>query len=109
MVQLKADPWRPDHGMGAEVSFEDEPTKAVVDPAVETTDWSRPIAPDPCPPRPFIFVDGVMRTELRVMASDSDKRAWGLLGSFAAGGVLCDSAATFVAEERPVGRALILG
>lgn len=109
MVQLRADPWRPDFGMGAEVGFEEEMTHAVVDPGVETLDWSRPVTPAPCDQQPVVFVDGVMRTELRVMASDRDKRAWGLLGSFAAGGVRCDGSATFVAEDRPIGRALLLG
>jgi hypothetical protein len=109
MVQLKVDPWRPDYGVGAEVSFDDAMSHAVVDPAIETTDWSHALIPDPCPPRPVIFVDGVMRTELRVMASEADRRAWGLLGSYAAGGVLCDGHASFVAEDRPVGRALLLG
>lgn len=109
MVELKADPWRPDFGVGAEVSFEDEMAHAVTDPTVETPDWSRPLRPAPCPPDAVTFVDGVMRTELRVMASDGDKRAWGLIGSYAAGGVLCDGAATFVAEDRPVGRAFLLG
>jgi hypothetical protein len=82
---------------------------AVVDPTIETADWSRAIDPGPCSPRPLIFVDGVMRTEMRVMAMDGDVRAWGLLGSYAAGGVLCDGSATFVAEDRPVGRSLLMG
>jgi hypothetical protein len=56
-----------------------------------------------------VFVDGVMRTELRVLASDGDARAWGLIGSYAAGGVLCDGTASFVAEDRPIGRAFLLG
>ena len=108
-MQLKADPWRPDHGVGAEVSFDGEMAHAVVDPTIETADWSRAIHPAPCPPRPLVFVDGVMRTEMRVMAMDGDARAWGLLGSFAAGGVLCDGTATFVAEDRPIGRSLLMG
>ncbi|MFN2594872.1 MAG: DNA double-strand break repair nuclease NurA [Actinomycetota bacterium] len=109
MVQLRADPWRPDFGMGAEVGFEEEMTQAVVDPGVETLDWSRAVAPPPCDHQPVVFVDGVMRTELRVMAAEGDRRAWGLLGSFAAGGVRCDGAANFVAEDEPIGRALLLG
>ncbi|HEY7875482.1 MAG TPA: hypothetical protein VIG64_10210 [Actinomycetota bacterium] len=109
MIQLRADPWRPDHGVGAEVSFEDEMTRAITDPTVETEDWSRPVSPPPCPQDAVVFVDGVMRAELRVMASDGDKRAWGLIGSFAAGAVRCDGSASFVAEERPVGRTFLLG
>jgi hypothetical protein len=108
-MQLKADPWRPDHGVGAEVSFDGEMAHAVIDTEVETTDWSRPIDPGPCPPRPLIFVDGVMRTEMRVMAVEGDTRAWGLIGSYAAGAVLCDGRASFVAEDRPVGRSLLMG
>lgn len=109
MVSLKADPWRPDHGVGAEVSFEDELPHAVTDPGIETSDWSQAVAPGPCPPEAVVFVDGVMRTELRVLASDGDKRAWGLIGSYAAGAVRCDGAATYVAEEHPIGRAFLLG
>jgi hypothetical protein len=109
MIQLRADPWRPDHGVGAEVSFDDDMPRAITDATIETTDWARPITPPPCAEEAVVFVDGVMRTELRVLASDGDKRAWGLIGSFAAGGVRCDGTASFVAEDRPVGRAFLLG
>ena len=108
-MQLKADPWRPDHGVGAEVSFDGEMTHAVVDPTIETADWTHAIDPGPCRERPLIFVDGVMRTEMRVMAIDGEVRAWGLVGSYAAGGVLCDGKAGFVAEDHPVGRSLLMG
>jgi hypothetical protein len=108
-VELKADPWRPDHGVGAEVSFDGELAHAVIDPAIETADWSQAIDPGPCPPGPLIFVDGVMRTEMRVMAVDGNERAWGLIGSYAAGGVLCNGTASFVAEDRPIGRSLLMG
>lgn len=108
-MQLKADPWRPDFGVGAEISFDGEFAHAVVDTAIETTDWSRAVDPIPCSARPFIFVDGVMRTEMRVMGVDGGARAWGLVGSYAAGGVLCDGTAGFVAEDRPVGRSLLMG
>jgi hypothetical protein len=109
VLVLKADPWRPDFGAGAETPFDDDLSKVVVDPFVETKDWSRAIEPDPCPPEPVTFVDGVMRTELRVLASDGDERAWGLLGSYAAGAVRCDGAATIISENEPIGRALVLG
>jgi hypothetical protein len=108
MVQLKADPWDPASGAGAEAPFE-EVDAPVVDPDVETTRWSHPIVPEPQPGGPVTFVDGVMRIDLRVMAHDADRRAWGLLGSFAAGGVTCDGVARFVGEDEPVGRTLILG
>lgn len=109
MVVLKLDPWRADFNAGAEVSFDDDVTRPLTDPFVESEDWSRPLRPDSSPPEAAIFVDGVMRTELRVMAADGDTRAWGMLGSCAAGAVLCDGAATFIAEDRPVRRVLALG
>lgn len=109
MVVLKADPWRPDHSAGAEADLDGDLANAVVDPAVETADWSRPLLPaaGPCPPA--TFVDGVMRTELRVMATDGTKQAWGLLGSCAAGAVRCDGKAQYVEEDEPIGRALVIG
>ena len=109
MVELRADPWRPDLGAGAEASLEDNISQPAVDPSVETTDWSRPIAPDPCDPEVFFFVDGVMRTELRVLAADGGKRSWGALGSYLAGAVRADGSASFVCEDEPVGRSLVLG
>jgi uncharacterized protein len=108
MLELKADPWSPESGAGAEAPFEDE-TGVVVDESVETADWSSPIMPPPCVPEPVTFVDGVMRIDLRVLANDGGRRAWGLLGSYAAGGVRCDRAAAFSGEDEPVGRALVLG
>lgn len=109
MVDLKADPWRPDFGAGAEIGFDEELSNAAVDVSVETTDWSRGVVVAPCDPEAFIFVDGVMRSELRVLATDGDKRAWGLVGSFAAGAVTCNGAATFTAEDVPIGRVMLLG
>lgn len=74
MLELKADPWSPQAGAGAEAPFEEE-TAVVVDETVETADWSAPITPGPCPPEPVIFVDGVMRIDLRVLARDGDRKA----------------------------------
>lgn len=108
-MELRADPWRPDFGAGAEIGFDDEISSAAVDVSVETTDWSRGVVVAPCEPEPFTFVDGVMRSELRVMASDGPKRAWGLVGSFAAGAVTCNGTATFTAEDTPIGRVMLLG
>jgi hypothetical protein len=108
MLKLKADPWNPGYGAGAEAPFEEEPTAVVVDAAVETADWSAPLTPQPCPSEPVSFVDGVMRIDLRVLAQDEDRRAWGLLGSYGAGGVRCDGSASFV-EEPILGRVMVLG
>ena len=109
MVTLRADPWRPDFGAGAEIGFDDDISNAAVDVAVETTDWTRGMAVAPCDPEAFCFVDGVMRSELRVLASDGDARAWGLVGSFAAGGGTGNSSASFFAVEEPIGSVMLLG
>jgi uncharacterized protein len=109
MTVLKPDPWDPGYGAGAEAPFEDDGAKVLVDPTVETADWSHPIEPPPCPDEAMTFVDGVMRIDLRVLASDGNRQTWGLLGSFAAAGVRCDGSAGFVGLDEPVGRALILG
>jgi hypothetical protein len=109
MAQLRIDPWRSDFGSGAEIDFEGEVSKAVTDPQVETADWSRPIVPAPQPPEAWVFVDGVMRSETNVMAAEGDRRAWGRFGSVAAGGVRCDGTATFVAQDRPIRRVLVVG
>lgn len=108
MLKLKADPWNPGYGAGAEAPFEAEPTEVVVDTAVETPDWTAPLSPEPCPHEPLTFVDGVMRIDLRVLAQDGDCRAWGLLGSYAAGGVRCAGRAAFV-DEPYIGRVMVLG
>jgi uncharacterized protein len=110
MIRLKPDPWSADYGASAEATFGDEGAAVVVDPAVETADWSRAIAPRPCPPEPVTFVDGVMRIDLRVMADDGQSRTWGLFGSYAAGGVRCAATAQFVdLLDLPAGRVLVLG
>ena len=108
MLKLKADPWNPGYGAGAEAPFEGEATEVVTDPAVETTDWLEPLSPRPCPDEPVGFVDGVMRIDLRVLAQEDDRRAWGLLGSYGAGGVLCNGSASF-ADNPLIGRVMVLG
>jgi uncharacterized protein len=109
MLELRADPWAATHGQGAEIPFGDQLEQPVSDPTVETSDWSRPLEPRAEATTPVTFVDGVMRTDLHVLARDGEARAWGLFGSYAAGAVQCDGTARFVAEDEPVGRAFILG
>lgn len=96
-------------GAGAEASYDDDIPTPFVDPSVETEDWTRPLSPEPCDAQTFFFVDGVMRTELRVLATNGTRKAWGALGSYLAGAVCCDGTARFVCEDEPVGRALVLG
>ena len=105
MLRLRADPWMPDFGMGFQVRVDEAP--AASDPDVETTDWTRPIPSVREGPDTVWFVDGVRRVELRLLADHEGRRAPGLFGSHAVGGVRCGDRARCM-EER-VGRAVVLG
>jgi hypothetical protein len=105
MLALRADPWTPDHGMGFEARLDEPPAR--VDPAVERSDWDRPLRPAPGEGGPVWFVDGVRRIELRLLADEDGRRAYGLFGSVAAGAVRSDGRATF--ERALVRRLLITG
>ncbi len=108
MVTLRADPWSPDYGGDVEATLAaGEATEIQVDPTIEAADWSRAIVPEAGPGGPLLFVDGVRRVELRVLAEDGSRRAWGLAGSYAVGAVRSDGSATF--EQPVVGRILALG
>jgi uncharacterized protein len=108
MVTLRADPWSPDYGGDVEATLAaSEGTEIQVDPTIETADWSRAIEPAAPPGGPLLFVDGVRRVELRVMAEDAGRRAWGLAGSYGVGAVRSDGRATF--ERAIVGRILAIG
>jgi hypothetical protein len=106
MVVLRADPWTPEYGMGFQPAFEESPLPRA-DPAVETSDWSVPIAPPPADPRPMWFVDGVRRVDLRLVADEAGRSVPGLFGSYAVGAVRCDGRASF--EAYRVGRAIVVG
>jgi hypothetical protein len=105
MLALRADPWTPDHGMGFEARPDEPPGRA--EPFVETDDWSRPLVPEPAESGPVWFIDGVRRVDQRLIATDGDRRAYGLFGTFAVGAVRSDGRAVF-ADHR-VERALVLG
>lgn len=106
MLELRADPWEPDFGMGFQVAEADPP--AGVDPHVESGDWSTALTPSAPGQAPVVrFVDGVRRIDLRLQASDGGRRAPGLLGSFAVGCVEQDGRAGF--GEHQVGRVLVVG
>jgi hypothetical protein len=108
MVILRADPWSPDYGGDVEAALAArEGTEIQVDPTIETSDWSKALAPVAGPSGPLLFVDGVRRVEMRILAEDAGRRAWGLAGSYAVGAVRSDGRATF--EGAVVGRVLALG
>jgi len=107
MPALHIDPWDPGYGMGFDASDVDEAPQPV-QPHVETTDWTTPIAPGPPQDEgPVMFIDGVRRIEARLIASEAGARAPGLIGSFAVGAVRVDGRATFGAHV--VERVVVLG
>lgn len=95
----------PEYGMGYDVRIEEPPED--VDPFVETEDWSVARGPARLERVPLWFVDGVRRTELRLIADTDTRRVRGLLGSYGVGAVRCDASASF--GEHEVRRALVLG
>jgi hypothetical protein len=106
MPILAADPWSPERGMGYEAVTEE--TSATADPSVETPDWSTPLRPLPDEePGPVWFVDGVRRVDLRLVAIEGGRRAFGLFGTAAAGAVHCDGRAAF--DQPEVGRWIVVG
>ena len=105
MVELRVDPWAPDRGMGFEAAPDETP--ATADPFLESEDWLQPRPAPPASPGTLWFVDGVRRIELRLIASDGERRQFGLFGSTAVGAVRCDGGATFGDHE--IGRWLVIG
>jgi hypothetical protein len=105
VLVLRADPWQPAYGMGFEGT---EPeTDALVDPTVETDNWSLPRVPAVDPPRTTWFIDGVRRLELRLLATANGRQRPAAFGSYAAGSVRCADRAEF--GEHCVERRLIVG
>jgi uncharacterized protein len=107
VLVLRADPWRPDHGMGFEAAVEEEPA-ARASPFVEREDWSEPVSAEGREdPGPVWFVDGVRRVDVRLIADADGRRVPGLFGSYAVGSVCSDGTATF--GEHRVGRVVVTG
>lgn len=105
MLRLRADPWMPEYGMGYDVRIEEPPEE--IDPFVESEDWSTPRGPGRIERVRLWFIDGVRRTELRLIADTDTRRIRGLLGSYGVGAVRCDDKASFGDHE--IHRALVLG
>lgn len=94
----------PEYGMGFDVRFDEPP--AIVDPFVETEDWSQPRVVR-ASTEPVHFIDGVRRIELRLLADVDGRRVAGLFGTYAVGSACCEGKATF--EDSVIGRCIVLG
>ena len=103
---LQLDPWMPEY----EGSVEIDPTEtnvAGIDCSVEDSEWKavEQCRPDTLPT--FYFIDGVRRTDARVMAWSQSGLIHGLLGTVAAGAVRSKSPDA-VFDRCDVGRFLVL-
>lgn len=107
MLQLRADPWDPGYGMGFDAPEPDEGDTLADATVEEPGSWAPVRSASPPPEGCVVFVDGVRRIELRVVARDGDRRAQGLFGSYAIGCARVNGTATF--GEHEVSRHVILG
>lgn len=112
VIELQGDPWRSDYGPDVEFRFDEpddlDPLRVLVDPHVETDDWSVPLPPsDSLPEPPLLLIDGVRRVDMRVLARDEDRLAWGIFGVYGVGMVKCDGVAQI--QDESISRSLIIG
>jgi uncharacterized protein len=104
---LRLDPWMPDYNGAVQIDSEDEPVSGQVDTSVESHEW-KAVAPQSSAAPLLYFIDGVRRTDARVLAWDKKGLVHGLFGTVAAGAVRSDgrAAAYFRCGIR---RVLVLG
>lgn len=94
-MKFSVETWAPDYGSPGDGSPGEEAVPSV-DVGVElpAEQWT-PLAAGEASDRPVLFVDGVRRVDTAVWIEESDgSPVYGLCASFAAGAVLCNSAAT---------------
>jgi hypothetical protein len=110
LTTLRLHPWASTwEGQPGASDEDEEDERPYVDPAVEVPpqDW-RPLRPPAAgEPPAFMFVDGVRRIDVGVVAQDGDRPAWGLFGSYGAGAVVCRPGRAQVVREH-VCRSLVL-
>jgi uncharacterized protein len=105
---LLLDPWGTDYDGSIQVdSAEEAAIAGEIDPTIETTEWEAISTSDVSVPE-LHFVDGVRRTDARVLSLDDGTVVHGLFGTVGAGAVRADGQrATF--GECIIRRALIIG
>jgi uncharacterized protein len=106
---LRLDPWMPEYDGAVQIDSGEETASGQVNTSVESHEWARvPPPPPSSAASPLYFIDGVRRTEARVLAWDKNGLVHGLFGAVAAGAVHSDvRTATFC--RCSVRRVLILG
>lgn len=87
MLKLRIDPWGPEYESGLQLpADEEEEVPADVDITVEQPTWEAIMPGALARPR-FVFVDGVRRVEVRLLADLDGETRYGLFGALAAGAV----------------------
>jgi len=104
---LQLDPWMPEYEGSVEIDPADGSASGV-DPTVEESIWKGIKVPPVDFPPPLYFIDGVRRTEARVLAWSAGTMVHGLLGTVAAGTVRSEGRVACF-EACLVRRFLILG
>lgn len=87
MLKLRIDPWGPDYEGGLQLPADgEEEVPADVDLTVEQPTWEAIRPSERSRPR-LVFVDGVRRVEVRLLADLDGETHFGLFGALAAGAV----------------------
>ncbi len=108
MLKLRIDPWGPEHEGGLQLPVDaEEEIPADVDVTVEQPTWEAIMPGKHARPR-LVFVDGVRRVEVRLLADLDGEAHYGLFGALAAGAV---TIAGQHAETLPptVARVIVMG
>jgi len=105
---LRLDPWMPDYEGSIQIDPAEESVAGQVVTGIEAIDWKPVVAQASSPMPPLYFIDGVRRTEARVLAWNRAGLVHGLFGAVAAGAVsTTDRQARF--DRFTVQRVLLLG
>jgi hypothetical protein len=83
---LRLDPWMPDYDGAIQIDSGDETVSGQVDTSVESPEWKAIALRSAAVPLLY-FIDGVRRTEARVLAWDRGALVHGLFGTVASGAV----------------------
>ncbi|HXG36589.1 MAG TPA: hypothetical protein VNL15_06450 [Dehalococcoidia bacterium] len=107
-LSLRIDPWAAEYEGALQIEEAEAVPPVAVDPTVETADWS-PVEPEyvPCP-ETVVFIDGVQRTEVRVIGEEEGRLVYGAFASIGVGAAISRNGGSTV-EPVPVRRIIALG
>jgi hypothetical protein len=101
-LTIRLDPWGTDYDGGLQLPEEDEAHPATVDPTVETEVWE-PILPNDAPrPEAIVFVDGVQRTEAKLVCSSDEGYSYGALASIGVGATFVEAGRARMVTQTPI-------